>query len=163
MDLSEFCLGEIVTIDQSAKVSDAAALMKHRNVGALVVLGDLGLASRPVGILTDRDIATKGVAEGLNLSQTTVSTISSDDLVTVERHLSIETAIGVMVQNKVRRLLIVNENRQPCGFLSATDLFRALSLESARTGRNLAALADLFRLQSGTAASHRSHDFTRMA
>ena len=162
MNLTEFCSCDIVTIKQTATISEAAEMMKLRNVGSLVVTGDGSQASKPIGIVTDRDIVIKAVASNLDTRAIKVKAIVSDSLVVIERDLSLHTAVDVMLKNKVRRLLIVDEMGHPCGFLSATDLVRILSSDAVDNGRQLALLADLFKLQSGTASSHRVHDFTRM-
>ena len=162
MNLTEYCSCDIVTVSQNATIVEAAEHMKLRNVGSLVVTGDGLQTSKPIGIVTDRDIVTKAVARNLDTHVIPVKAIVSESLVVIERDLSIQTAIDLMFKKKVRRLLIVDEQGYPCGFLSATDLVRHLSSDAVETGHQLALLSDLFKLQSGTASSHRVHDYTRM-
>jgi CBS domain-containing protein len=112
------------TCPPSATVVEAARVMKQEDVGPVpVVEGD-----RIVGIVTDRDIVTRVVAEGRDPSSTTVADIVSSDLVTVEPDTAIDEALGLMSDNQVRRLPVVEDGRL-VGILAQADVARAADEE----------------------------------
>jgi CBS domain-containing protein len=86
-------------------------------VGAIVVTE----GEQVKGIVTDRDIAVRGVAEGLDPSSTVVEQISSSDLTTLGPDDSVEEAAGAMRDNNVRRLPVVEDGR-PVGIISLGDV-----------------------------------------
>ena len=88
------------TVEPSATVVEAARAMKEEDVGPLPIAeGD-----RLVGILTDRDIAIRVVAEGKDPQSTTVEEIASRDLVTIDPEQGLDEAMRLMAQHQVRRL-----------------------------------------------------------
>lgn len=104
-------------VESGATVQDAASLMKEKDVGAIVVTE----GEQVKGIVTDRDIAIRGVAEGLDPSSTVVEQISSSDLTTLGPDDSVEEAAGAMRDNNVRRLPVVEDGR-PVGIISLGDV-----------------------------------------
>jgi CBS domain-containing protein len=115
-------------IDAEKPVTHAAKMMKEENVGfAPIVEGD-----RVVGTLTDRDIALKVVAEGLDPQSTTVRDIASTDLVTVDPEQNLDEALRLMAQNQVRRLPVVEEDGRLVGVVAQKDV--AEQGDDAKTG-----------------------------
>jgi CBS domain-containing protein len=109
-----------VTCEPTATVVEAARVMKQEDVGPVpVVEGD-----RLVGVVTDRDIVTRVVAEGRNPESTTIGDIVSSDLVTVEPDTSIDEALNLMSENQVRRLPVV-EGERLVGIVAVADVARA--------------------------------------
>jgi CBS domain-containing protein len=113
------------TIEASEPVMEAARRMRDADIGDVIVLDD----GRVVGILTDRDIAVRVVAEGKD-SSTPVREACSTDLQTVGPDTSLAQAVQLMRDNAVRRLPVV-ENDQAVGVLSLGDLAMELDEESA--------------------------------
>jgi CBS domain-containing protein len=110
--------------ETSATVADAARVMAQEDVGPVpVVEGD-----RVVGILTDRDIVVRVVAEGRDANSTTVGEIASSDLVTVQPDTNLDEALRLMAQNQVRRLPVV-EGERLVGIVAQADVARAGSDE----------------------------------
>ncbi|MCA1702996.1 MAG: CBS domain-containing protein [Actinobacteria bacterium] len=106
----------ITTASQSS-VLEAARLMRAGNVGSVIVTDDEALC----GILTDRDIVVRGVAEGHDPEQLKVADICSPELATVEPHESVENAVQVMRDQALRRLPVV-EDGKAVGIVSLGDL-----------------------------------------
>ena len=105
------------TVASSTTVQEAAKAMKSENVGSLpIVDGD-----RLVGVVTDRDIAIRVVAEGRG-PETTVGEIASKDVVTVDPQQSIEEAARQMAEHQVRRLPVVEEDGKLVGILAQADV-----------------------------------------
>ena len=105
------------TIEPETSAQDAARTMKTEDVGSLpIVEGD-----RLVGVVTDRDIAIRIVAEGKS-ADTTVGEIASKDVVTVDPQQSLEEAARLMAEHQVRRLPVTEEDGKLVGILAQADL-----------------------------------------
>ena len=105
------------TVDAGDTVAEAARQMRDGDFGSVLVLRD----GRVEGIVTDRDIALRAVAEGRDPGSTEVSEICSTGVAKSEPSQSIEEAVQTMRQHDIRRLPVV-ENGRPVGILSLGDL-----------------------------------------
>ncbi|MDQ3867252.1 MAG: CBS domain-containing protein [Actinomycetota bacterium] len=115
------------TCETSSTITDVAKVMKDEDVGPVPVTE----GGRLVGIVTDRDIVVRVVAEGRDPSSTTVREIVSSDLVTVQPDTNLEEALNLMAERQVRRLPVV-EGDQLIGIVAQADIARAADEE--RTG-----------------------------
>ena len=106
-----------VTVEATTPVSEAAQAMRDADIGAVIVMSDDSVA----GILTDRDIVVRGIAEGLDPRQTRTLDICSRELTQVQPEDSVSEAIRVMREKTVRRLPVV-DGRRPVGIISLGDL-----------------------------------------
>ena len=106
-----------ITLTPDSSVVDAAKAMRDADVGPALIADDGGLQ----GIVTDRDIAVRVVAEGRDPSSTKVSEIASTGLATLTPDDSVEDAIKIIREQKVRRIPIV-ENNRPVGIVAIGDL-----------------------------------------
>lgn len=104
----------------------AAQIMRERRVGSLVVTR----AGRPVGVLTDRDIVVRVVAEGRDC-EARIGDFVTYDPITVSVHDGIETAAAQMRRHGVRRLPVVDEDGVVVGMVTADDLLVLLGSEIA--------------------------------
>jgi len=100
----------------SSTVVDAARIMRDRDVGNVLVTSGDELR----GIVTDRDLVVRGVAEGGDIAGTTLDHLVSADLVTVRPDDDLEQAVNLMRERSVRRLPVVEEGR-PVGVVSLGD------------------------------------------
>ncbi len=108
---------EVRTATLTEPLTDAAQRMKADDVGSLpVVDGD-----RLVAILTDRDIVTRAVAEGVDVNGINVGDVASRELVTVEPDEALDEALTLMARHKVRRLPVVDAGRL-VGMLAQADV-----------------------------------------
>ena len=105
MIIAQICQRNVDTAQAVESVRTAAQRMGTRNVGTLVVLNELG---RPVGILTDRDVAVRVVGQGRDPYATTVGSVMTEDLETVRENVSIEDALRRMRSRAVRRLPVTD-------------------------------------------------------
>jgi CBS domain-containing protein len=105
------------TVDVGDTLVDAARQMRDGDVGSVIVLEN-GQVS---GILTDRDIVVRAVAEGRDPGETKVGEICSRDLTTLTPDQSVDDAIRLMREQDVRRLPVVEDGR-PVGIVSLGDL-----------------------------------------
>jgi CBS domain-containing protein len=117
------------SIDADKPVSYAAKMMRDEDVGlAPIVEGD-----KLIGTLTDRDIATRVVAEGRDPETTTVQEVASQDIVTIDPQQGLDEALRLMAQHQVRRLPVVEEDGRLVGVVAQADV--AQQADAAQTGR----------------------------
>jgi CBS domain-containing protein len=115
------------TVKPGDSIVDAAKLMRGEDAGiAPIVDGE-----RLVGVVTDRDIAIRVVAEGKDPSTTKVEEIASGNLVTVEPGQDLDDALRLMAQHQVRRLPVVQSGKL-VGIVAQADVARHADAE--RTG-----------------------------
>jgi CBS domain-containing protein len=122
------------SIGASASVVEAARLMREQHVGSLPVTED----ERLVGMITDRDITTRVVAESAVPETTAVGDVYSRDLISVEPNNDLEEALQLMARHRVRRLPVV-ENGRLVGMVAQADI--ALK-DNERTGELLGAISE---------------------
>ncbi len=122
MNLSEIMTRELVTCSSDETVAQAAQKLEKANVGSCPVVE----GERLVGLLTDRDIATRAVAKGLDPNTTKVEQIMTRELITGHPHMGIEEACELLSENQIRRLPVVEAERL-VGYVALADL--AIDLE----------------------------------
>lgn len=107
---------------------DVASSMKDLNVGFMPVLDSNIL----VGVVTDRDIAVRAVADGMDIENTSIGEIMSSDLHVVSPDTNLDEAANIMEQFKIRRLPVVDENGMLVGVISLGDIaVRSKNIEEA--------------------------------
>jgi CBS domain-containing protein len=118
------------TVSPSQSLAEAAELMKSEDVGSLPVVEEGRLA----GILTDRDIVIRAVAERRDPETVKVDEIASGVLVTVEPEQDLDEALALMARHRVRRLPVVEEGRL-VGMLAQADV--ALEAKEKKVGETV--------------------------
>ncbi len=126
--------GDPRSIGASATVVEAARLMREEHVGSLPITDD----ERLVGMITDRDITTRVVAEAADLETTSVGDVYSRDPISVEPDKDLEEALQLMARHQVRRLPVV-ENGRLVGIVAQADI--ALSENETKTGELVEAIS----------------------
>ena len=108
------------TIDAEKSVAYAAKMMREEDVGlAPIVEGD-----KLIGMLTDRDIAIRVVAEGRIPDQVTVREVASKQVVTIDPQQDLDEALRIMAKHQVRRLPVVEEDGRLVGVVAQADVAR---------------------------------------
>jgi CBS domain-containing protein len=102
-------------------VASVARLMRDQDVGPIPIVDDV-TTKRLQGIVTDRDLALKVVAEGLDPNTTRVSEVMTTDVVTVSQDDDIQTALEAMTQNQLRRILVVDDKENLVGIIAQADI-----------------------------------------
>jgi|SRR6266536_4498635 len=105
-------------ISRSASILDAAELMRRNDIGDVIVLEEDWL----FGILTDRDIVVRGLAERSAPETIPVGEICSRDLTTIDPTASVEEAVRLMREKAIRRIPVVDESGDVIGIVSIGDL-----------------------------------------
>lgn len=129
MDIASICRREIITIDQSATLQDAASLMRAQHVGALVVTAADGERPRVVGMVTDRDLAIEVLARNLAGADVRIGQLASRKLAAVPGSAGLAEAVSVMHSAGVRRLLVTEDDGQLAGIVASDDLLDAIAGE----------------------------------
>ena len=107
------------TVEPSAPVVDAARVMKQQDVGPVPVVEN---GDRLAGIVTDRDIVLRVVAEGGDPQSMTVGEIMSRDLATVDPDQPLDEALRLMARHQVRRLPVCEEDGRLVGIVAQADI-----------------------------------------
>ena len=116
--IREVMTSKLCSIDTDKSVAYAAKMMRDEDVGiAPIVEGD-----RLVGVLTDRDIAVRVVAEGRDPEQVKVTEVASRDVVTLDPQQDLDEALRLMARHQVRRLPVVEEDGRLVGVLAQADV-----------------------------------------
>ena len=100
---------------------EAARIMKTENIGVVPVVESTG-SKRLVGVLTDRDIAIRAVAEGRDGATTSVGHVMSSDVRTSAASDSVEDVMELMGREQVRRIPIVDESGALVGIIAQADI-----------------------------------------
>lgn len=114
-------------VEPTTPVSEIAKLMQKLDVGAIPI----GENDRLVGMVTDRDIACRGVADSKDCSTLTARDIMSKGIIYCTEAEDLADALRIMEQKKIRRLPVLNENKRMVGMLSLGDISHAASHELA--------------------------------
>ncbi len=101
--IRDIMTSQVQTVTTQDNVYEVAVLMKEHNIGAVPVVD----GSRPIGIITDRDIVIRGIADRKSGS-TAVEEVMTTDLITVSSDTSTEEAAELMAQKQIRRVLVVD-------------------------------------------------------
>ena len=136
MRVSELMHTPAVTCRPKATIAEVARLMRDRNVGSVIVVDAVGYLA---GIVTDRDVAVRGVGEGRS-GDMAVEYVMSRNVATVPLHADVADAAGIMAKRRVRRVPVVDEEDTPHGLVALDDLVRQL-------GREADAVADTVMVQ----------------
>lgn len=133
--LGKICVKPVVTASAQMTVDQAARAMRAKNVGALIVVN----AGRPIGMLTDRDIAIEVVARGMDPVMTRVSDVMRRKPMTIRDDLGILDAVKAFARAGVRRLPVVTRTGVLVGVIAVDDLIMLLGNELGHLAGALAA------------------------
>lgn len=110
---------EIRTVAADASLREAGRLMGKFNVGSLLVVG----GGQYVGVLTDTDLARKGLAKGVNPEKDRVQSLMSSPIITIDCHRLVEEARTLMKGKGIRHLAVTDEGKI-VGIISLGDMIR---------------------------------------
>ena len=111
---------KVITIDEKASVKEAADTMNQFEIGSVITTRK----GKPIGIITERDLLKRIVAEGRNAEKTKVKEIMSSPLVIISPDTDLEEAARLMFKMKIKKLPVTEQNRL-VGLVSLTDIARA--------------------------------------
>jgi CBS domain-containing protein len=121
MQVQEIMTAPVQIADPNMTIRDAARRMRADNVGALLV----GESDRLIGVVTDRDIVVRAVAEEQPAGNTTVREVMSKGVCYCFEDQDTEDAAQVMAKHQVRRLPVLNRDKRLVGVVALADLGRS--------------------------------------
>jgi len=136
MSIGEICIREVVIAKATDSINKAAQLMRDYSVGNIIITEDV----HPVGILTDRDITIRVVAEGKDPGKTLIKDVMSARLTTIRESAGVGDGIRIMRGKGIRRLPVIDQEGKLVGIATLDDLIDLLAEE-------LSALAELIRCE----------------
>lgn len=124
--LNDIATVAVVVAEPETTAFAVAQMMRTHHVGALVVVDALH-KSRPVGIVTDRDLVLALMAEGLDPAVFTAGDIMSVELVTASPDMDVMDAVQLMRSNRLRRLVVADDKGRLVGIVTMEDLLELLT------------------------------------
>jgi len=135
MTIGKICSRIVHVAQPGERVIDVARRMRHANVGTVVVVD---AKRHPVGILTDRDLVVRVMAEGREPATTDLASVMTKELRVVAVDAAIEDTLRQMREGGVRRLPVVDARGELLGIVSVDDIVELLAGEIGNVGRILA-------------------------
>ncbi|SBT63488.1 CBS domain-containing protein [Micromonospora sediminicola] len=125
--VSDVMTRQVVYLPAETPLDEAARVMKESDIGDVVVTDGATLA----GMLTDRDIVVRAVAERADPGTTTIGSIITREVVMIEQHCTANEAAALMRERNIRRVLVCDSDRKLVGIVSLGDLAMQLDPRSA--------------------------------
>jgi CBS domain-containing protein len=119
LKVEDVMVKEVVTIDEQLTVKEAAEIMNKFEIGCVIAVRN----GKAMGILTERDVLKRVVAEGKDASSTKVKKVMTSPLVVAEPSMDLGEAVKLMFQMKIKKLPVVDGKRL-VGLISLTDIAR---------------------------------------
>lgn len=119
LKVEDVMVKEVITIDENSTVKEAAEIMNKFEIGCLIAVRK----GKAMGIITERDLLKRVVAEAKDANKTKVKDVMSSPLVVVEPSMDLEEAVRLMFQMKIKKLPVVDGKRL-VGLVSLTDIAR---------------------------------------
>jgi len=119
LKVEDVMVKEVITIDENSTVKEAAEIMNKFEIGCLIAVRK----GKAMGIITERDLLKRVVAEAKDANKTKVKDVMSSPLVVVEPKMDLEEAVKLMFQMKIKKLPVVDGKRL-VGLVSLTDIAR---------------------------------------
>lgn len=134
MTAGRVCVRTVQIASPEESVRAGARRMREAGVGTLVVVDE---ERAPIGMLTDRDVALRCVAEERDPETTTIRTIMSEPVVCIPEATALEDALGRMAGASVRRVAVTDPDGRLAGILALDDVVELLAEEAETIGRLL--------------------------
>jgi CBS domain-containing protein len=119
LKVEDVMVKEVITIDENSTVKEAADIMNKFEIGCLIAVRK----GKAMGILTERDLLKRVVAEGKDANRTKVKDIMTSPLVVAEPTMDLGEAVKLMFQMKIKKLPVV-DGKKLVGLVSLTDIAR---------------------------------------
>jgi CBS domain-containing protein len=115
----------VIWVSPDTPVRELASKMRENDIGAIPV----GENDRLIGMVTDRDIVCRGLADGKDVSTLTARDVMTSGIISCEDDEDIEDALELMEKKKIRRLPVIDEDKRLVGMLSLGDVSHAVPEE----------------------------------
>ncbi|MCW4050925.1 MAG: CBS domain-containing protein [Candidatus Bathyarchaeota archaeon] len=122
MKVSDVMVTNPVMVAMNAPCGRLALLMRDKGIDSVIVVD----AGKPVGIVTERDLVHRIMAENKNPDSCSANDVSSKPVVAITVHADVDLAVDMMNEYKIRRLVVVDDSDTVVGILTTDDLARNL-------------------------------------
>jgi signal-transduction protein with cAMP-binding, CBS, and nucleotidyltransferase domain len=134
MGIVKCCREQVVAVSSDTPALDVAKVMGEKNVGSVVVVTG---ENRPTGIITDRDLAVRVMAQEKNPGEVRAGDILTRDVVTFQDSMGVYEAIQKMTAEGIRRMPIVDDGGRLIGIVTMDDIIRMLGEEMTAIAKNI--------------------------
>ena len=122
MDIQDIMTPNPKACPRNASLSQIAQMMRDEDIGEVPVVEADGQARKLVGVVTDRDIVVRAVAEGENPSRITAEDCMTSPAVSCGENASVEECARMMASHRIRRMPVVDSSGNLCGIVAQADL-----------------------------------------
>lgn len=119
--VKEIMSTKVITMESSVSATDIAKIMQKNNVSSVIITEN----EKPCGIVTERDLVSKVIAQNKHPSELKTTTIMSSPIITVSPNTTVDEVAEMMVLKKIRRM-IVSDGDQILGIITVTDFIKHL-------------------------------------
>ena len=143
-----------ITSESGNTAKDVAEIMVKKKISSVIVIDKKTV---PIGIITEKDLVRRVCLKDMSASRFTVEEIMSSPLITIMAYDSVDTASRIMTQNKIKHLVVLEDDNRICGLLSVTDITKHLAkilLNDYNRYRSLRSLIDIPSTNDAQAATN---------
>jgi CBS domain-containing protein len=127
LTVADMMTKDVLYLSAETPLDEAARAMRDADIGDVVITEGPTLA----GMVTDRDIVVRAVAERKDPASMTIGSVATREIIMIEQHSSVADAVNLMRDRAVRRVLVCDADRQLVGIVSLGDLAMRLDPSSA--------------------------------
>jgi CBS domain-containing protein len=131
MTIYTVCQTNVVSVSPHTTIAFVSDLMKQKNIGCVIITED----HKPVGIVTDRDLALRVDLTAAEKAVDPISTVMTHEVCTIRKDTGIFEAVQVMKSSRVRRLPVVDMGGRLVGLITVDDIVRLLARELGEIAR----------------------------
>jgi CBS domain-containing protein len=125
--VKEIMSRHLETIDVTENAQEAAKKMNDKRISSVLVINRDEKEGEPIGIVTEKDLVTRVCAPGRSSKEVSIREIMSSPIAIIDPEATVETAADLMLSNRVRHLLVVDERTgKPVGMIAPSDLNKYL-------------------------------------
>ena len=129
MQLGEACNREVIIATENCSIIEAAKLMRDYHVGSVVVVKKEDEISKPIGIVTDRDLVINFLAKEISFEKVTVGEIMNSKLITGKDSDQLWDSLHTMRTHGIRRMPVIDNKQSLVGIITADDILELFSEE----------------------------------
>lgn len=127
MIIGQYCNRRVITAEVDTSIQEVAQLMRRHHVGDIVIVQPTENGSRPIGIVTDRDLVVEIIAQEIPFDSVTVTDLMMNDLVTVNESADVMDAVLLMRLKGIRRIPVVSQDSNLVGIFAVDDVLELIS------------------------------------
>jgi CBS domain-containing protein len=143
LTVGNYCRREVITCAPADRLTAAAAIMQRRNISSLVVCD----GGQPVGILTDRDLRNKVVAQGIDPGTLSVAEIMNSPVLTISEDDYLFEALHLISRHRIHRLVVTGPGGELAGIITDSDILRVQTRSPQQLVREIEEAATLDELK----------------